>query len=183
VERTAGSPGRRRVGGCALGRCCSRSCPSSTGRFAACSSCSCFAVAAIGRRSWRSSFFGTSCTCSGVRSLAHESGQPIAPCWRRSAGCCREGASSRCSSSRRQFCGGIANSSVAAGSIPGGCRPAAAGGSDAAACPAPRDGESDLGIQADPRRTRRARDPAVAEQRLEHSPPPRHRARHQDVRA
>jgi len=36
--------------------------------------------------------------------------------------------------------------------------------------------ESDLGIQADPRRTRRARDPAVAERRLEHSPPPRHRA-------
>src|SRR6266516_397728 len=48
---------------------------------------------------------------------------------------------------------------------------------DATADPAPGGGESELGIQADPWRAGRARNPAGGEQRLEHAPPPRHRAR------
>jgi transposase InsO family protein len=53
----------RRVGECALGQCCLRSCPFCAGRFAVFSSCWFSSVATSGRRRWRSSFFDMTCRC------------------------------------------------------------------------------------------------------------------------
>src|SRR6266511_5126671 len=80
----------RTVGRCKLSVCCLRASLSSTGRSAACSSCSSLLGVPTGRRRSRSSSCGTSCRCSGGRSLAHACERPIARCWRRSPKFCRE---------------------------------------------------------------------------------------------
>jgi hypothetical protein len=148
-----------------------------TGSFAVCSSFSFSLVVRSGRRRSRYSCCGMSCTCCGARSAGRGCGLPIVPCWRRSARCCRRRDGGRSSSSRRHFSAGIAHSSAAAGRMRPTAGPAAAARADATADPAPGGGEPELGIQADPWRVGRARDPAGGEQRLERAPPPRHRAR------
>ena len=126
---------------------------------------------------WRSSFFDMNCRCSGAGSLApalqaadravlaaltqvlpraHQRSFPVQPAtllrWHREL-------------VRRPL------------DLPApAARPSATGGTDTTARPAPRGGESDLGIQADPRRARRTRHSAVAQQRLEHPSPPRHQS-------
>jgi hypothetical protein len=134
-------------------------------------------VVRSGRRRSRSSCCGMSCRCCGARSAGRACGPPIVPCWRRSARCCRRYDGGRSSSSRR-------HSPLASRTRPlpldlrgPTAGPTAAARPDATADPTAGGGEPELGIQADPRRAGRARDPAAREQRLEPAPPPRHRAR------